>query len=142
MTARTTTPVRMTEMYSSKKLRTEVRAMLQEALQASKISNFLVVSNIDKAGYDRFIQFFISHLATIDERESISLEVNVICPMSESDTGEYIADVFYDSIDRRVISTEAFSFCVYKDTRNRIDGTDPHTYRERLTYSIYLYERT
>lgn len=128
-------------MFNTKQFRADVRGLITEALNTANVSGFPVVYAIDKNNADRFVVFSTQDLPSMDERNQLELEINVVAPMSEQDTAEQATDVIIRKLDRHVHFTDDTGFYIYKSTRNRVDGSDPHTVRFRCTFDVYLYER-
>lgn len=129
-------------MFDSKQFREDVRQLISAALNSSGFPDMPVVYAIETTGADRYVVFVAQDLPAFDGRNQIELEVNVVAPMNKQDSAEKVADVIAEALDRNVCFSGEAAFYVYKSTRNRVDGNDPHTVRFRCTFDVYLYERT
>lgn len=123
-------------MFNTKELRTELRKLIAEAAP-----EYPVCFWVEKKGESRFTVCSLQDLPSFDERNQIELEVNVVGPMSDEESTEAATDAIIRALDHQVVLCEQFGAYLYKNTRNRVDGSDPHTVRYRATFDLYLYER-
>ena len=128
-------------MYNTKNLRRYLTALISDALEADGATGWPVCNGCDSSGARRVVLFQTYDLSSLDERERINLEINVIGPQSDMDSIEAATDAIL-KLDRYVSQQEDCIFYLYKSTRNRIDGGDGHTVRYRCTFDLYLYERS
>ncbi len=128
-------------MYNTRNLRSYLLALISEAMEAEGIVGFSVVSGSEHSGARKYVVFQTYDLSSLDERERIDLEINVIGPQSDNDSIEAATDAIL-KLDRRVCQQKDCLFYLHKSTRNRIDGGDGHTVRYRCTFDLYLYERS
>lgn len=128
-------------MFNTKLLRTTLMQMITGALSGAGVIGFDVSHAINKKGSNRYVVFGLQDLPAMDERNQMDLEINVVGPMSDSDTVEAASDVIIGALDRAFQLTDDVAFYLYKSTRNRVDGSDPHTVRYRCNFDLYLYER-
>lgn len=128
-------------MYDSEKLSEKIRPLIADGLTAASIHGFPVVDSIEKTGAARYVVFSTEDLPSMDNRNQLELEINVIGPMSEAVSVRAATDAIIGALDRAVVMDETVGFYLYKSTRNRVDGSDPHVCRYRCTFDLYLYER-
>ncbi len=76
-----------------------------------------------------------------DGRLRMELEINIVGPDSDGERVETAADLIAGALDGTLVEESSFIYYLYFSTRNFVDG-DPHTARQRLTFDLYLYERT
>lgn len=126
-------------MFNSKALRASVRSKILTAIAGAP---FDVVFGIKKKRADRYVVFTADTVTNMDGRDQLDLEVNVVAPMSDEDAAEAAADAIIGGLDRSVAIEDGFAYYIYKSTRNRVEGSDPHTVRYRCTFDLYVYERT
>ena len=125
-------------MYNQKALRTELYTVITRAVSAFNVP---VSYAVNKDSPARYVVFDLQDLISYDERNGIELEVDIVGPASEIDVAEDISTAIIQALDHRVVIADAIGFYAFRSTRNRVDGSDPHTVRFRITFDLYLYER-
>ncbi len=128
-------------MIKRKKLRTSLRGLILKALKSGGLNDFAVVNDRERVGANRYIVFSLADLPKTDGRYNLDLEINVVGPDSDGEQVETAADLIAGALDGMLVEESSFTYYLYSSTRNFVDG-DPHTARQRLTFDLYLYERT
>lgn len=128
-------------MYNTESLRESLAGLMSEALTSAGINGYPINFGCDATGADRYMVFSLQDLPPMDERNQIELEINVVAPQSDNDEAEKVTDTIMGALDKSVNFSPGFFFYIYRNTRNRVDGSDMHTVRIRCTFDIYLYER-
>ncbi len=128
-------------MIRRKKLRVSLRGLILNALKSGGLNDFAVVNERERVGANRYIVFFLADLPKTDGRYNLDLEINIVGPDSDGERVETAADLIAGALDGTLVEESSFTYYLYSSTRNFVDN-DPHTARQRLTFDLYLYERT
>jgi len=127
-------------MIDTKDLRSAVYSLISAALSNQGITGFSVAYGKEKTGASKYCVFILDALAAQDDKTPYELEINCVGPDSAETAVETAADAITATFDCCVQHKTNFSFYSYKNTRNTVDGSDPHTVRVRMTFDLYLYD--
>lgn len=89
-----------------------------------------------------YLIFDVEEITREDGRTTCELEVNCLDYARNTERCENIADAVEKALDHTVTITENIEFHVYANRRNNVSSNDVQIVRRRLTFDLYLYERT
>ena len=89
-----------------------------------------------------YLIFSVEEVTREDGRITCELEVNCLDYARNTERCENIADAVEKALDHTVTITENIEFHIYANRRNTVSSNDVQIVRRRLTFDLYLYERT
>ena len=89
-----------------------------------------------------YLIFNVEEITREDGRTTCELEVNCLDYARNTERCENIADAVEKALDHTVTITDNIEFHVYANRRNNVSSNDVQIVRRRLTFDLYLYERT
>ena len=89
-----------------------------------------------------YLIFDVEEITREDGRITCELEVNCLDYARNTERCENIADAVEKALDHTVTITENIEFHIYANRRNNVSSNDVQIVRRRLTFDLYLYERT
>ena len=90
----------------------------------------------------QYVIFSVEEVTRQDGRITYELEVNCIDYGFDTELCEEMADSITAALDHSVTIKEEIEFHVYANRRNNVSAQDEKIIRRRLTFDLYLYERT
>ena len=129
-------------MAKTKKLRIQLQTKLTAALTAAQISGKVFYSYAPKDASRPYVIFSLEEITREDGRITYELEINCVDYGRDTDRCEDMADTITAALDHTVTITEDIEFHIYANRRNNVSADDVNIIRRRLTFDLYLYERT
>ena len=89
-----------------------------------------------------YLIFTVEEVTREDGRILCELEVNCLDYARNTERCENIADAVEKALDHTVTIINEIEFHIYANRRNIVSSDDVQIVRRRLTFDLYLYERT
>lgn len=131
-------------MIKTKRLREKLKTEITSALVAGGFTSVPVYyGQAQTKGTTRnYIIFGLEEVTRLDGRIAFELEINCIDYGTNTANCEEIADLMQDALDHKTFITDYIVFNTYANRRNSVSDEDEQIIRRRLTFDLYLYERT
>ena len=126
----------------TKSLRKQLKSMIGAVLTSEKITADVFYGYAKPDVAAPYIIFSLEEITREDGRITFELEVNCLDYARNTERCEDMADAITDALDHSVTITEDLEFHIYANRRNNVSSPDEKIVRRRLTYDLYLYERT
>lgn len=126
-------------MIDDKKLRESLCGLIGSAAQAN---DFEIIHATLYSAKPRVIDYIYRNLPPNGDQEHYELEINVYGPASDSDTVEAVSARISSGLHGVFQLEQEFAYYMYKENRNQLSNGDGHSARYRLTFDMYLYERS